>query len=38
VLDGSALAAARGSTYVPALHDCKPAASTYLFRVEYNAQ
>jgi hypothetical protein len=38
VLDGSALAAARGSTYVPALHDCKPVPSTYLFRVEYNAQ
>jgi TonB family protein len=38
VLDGSALAAARGSTYQPALHDCKPAASTYLFKVDYNAQ
>jgi len=38
LVNDSALAAARGSTYQPALHDCKPAPSTYLFKVEYNAQ
>jgi len=38
VVNDAALAAARGSTYQPALHDCKPVASTYTFRVEFNSQ
>lgn len=37
-LNAASVAAARNSTYQPALHDCKPVASTYSFRVEFNAQ
>ena len=36
LLDGSALAAARLSTYRPALHDCAPVPSSYVFAVEYD--
>jgi hypothetical protein len=37
-LNGAALAAARESTYRPALHDCKPVPSQYLFTVQYRAR
>jgi hypothetical protein len=36
-LDRAALAAARGSTYAPALVDCSPAGGSYLFRVEFQS-
>lgn len=35
VLNGAAIDAARRSTYRPALHDCKPVPSEYLFSVSY---
>jgi TonB family protein len=37
VLNAASLAAARNSTYSPALHDCKPAPSEYTFTVQYIA-
>lgn len=37
VLNDSALGAARQSTYRPALHDCKPIPSQYIFSVDYSA-
>jgi TonB family protein len=36
LLNASALEAARSSTYRPALHDCKPVPSQYVFSVDYN--
>jgi len=36
VLNDASLAAARRSTYRPALHDCKPVPSEYTFTVEYS--
>ncbi len=36
ILNGSAIAAARGSTYRPAVRDCVAVPSTYLFAVEYS--
>ena len=38
VLNAPSIASARNSTYIPALHDCKPAPSQYTFTVEYSAQ
>jgi TonB family protein len=38
VLNDASLAAARGSTYRAALHDCKPVPSTYSFKADFNAQ
>jgi protein TonB len=35
LLDRAAVRAARGSTYAPALVDCRPAGGTYLFRVDF---
>jgi TonB family protein len=34
-LDRAAIAAAKASTYAPALVDCLPAGGTYLFTVEF---
>ncbi len=36
ILNGSAIAAARGSTYRPAVRDCLAVPSTYLFAVTYS--
>ncbi len=36
VLNGAALSAARLAAYRPALHDCVPVPSTYLFSVEFS--
>jgi TonB family protein len=37
LLNGASIDAARRSTYRPALHDCKPVPSEYLFSVDYTS-
>jgi hypothetical protein len=36
-MDAAALAAARRSTYAPAMRDCKAVPGTYLFRADFSS-